>query len=269
MLTGVGVDCRRQPPRCGTSCSRSTCGAACSSSIPRATTSATRAARPADHGRAASPKSRGASTSCARSRPRARFIAHKLAHVLRRRRSAAGAGRRAWRSTFQQTDGDIAAVLRTLFESTEFERVARRRSSRTRCTSSFLGCAWPTTATRSRDYRPMLDWLNALGEPLVRRIRARRLSARPKPRGRARARWRGASRSRAPSAATARTCWTCAARTRPGARRELADATSPRYESRAVPVGRPRGERSNRRRRRPNGTPFCCPRPNGTTADDA
>ena len=122
--------CRRPDPR-----------RACSSSIPTGTTTATR------------------SSSATRSRARgfgeveealdilARAAGHGAPYLAASWRSTSSPTIRrrpwssAWPQTFQHTDGDIAEVLATLFRSPEFKRLARPRSSRTRCTTCLGGAA--------------------------------------------------------------------------------------------------------------------------------
>ena len=63
------------------------------------------------------------------------------------RRAAARAGRQDGR-TFLASDGDIAAVLQTLYASPEFARSLDAGVFRTRCTMCIRRCGWPMPACR-------------------------------------------------------------------------------------------------------------------------
>jgi uncharacterized protein (DUF1800 family) len=82
--------------------------------------------------------------------------------LLRRRRSAAGLVERM-AQTFMRTDGDIAAVLRTMFLSPEFDAaLGGKFKDPMRFVVSAVRFAYdgrPISNTR-----PMLNWLNGLGE---------------------------------------------------------------------------------------------------------
>ena len=93
--------------------------------------------------------------------------------------------RRVWSTrmaeTFQHTDGDIAATLRTLFLSPEFSARRAAASSRTRCATWSRRCASRTTAARSPTAaRCSIGSTPSVKRPSVDRrrmvIRSRRLS---------------------------------------------------------------------------------------------
>ena len=71
--------------------------------------------------------------------------------------------------TFQRTDGDIAAVLRTMFDSPAlFAGSPRKFKDPTQFLVSAMKLAYdgqPIT-----DARPLLNWLNQMGEPVFGRI---------------------------------------------------------------------------------------------------
>lgn len=78
-------------------------------------------------------------------------------------------------TTFKQTDGHIAAVLRTMFTSSEF--IAMRNQSQTEAGKfkdpvqfvvSSLRLAYD--GKRIINYRPVVNWLQQLGEPLYGRV---------------------------------------------------------------------------------------------------
>jgi hypothetical protein len=65
--------------------------------------------------------------------------------------------------TFQRTDGDISAVLRTLFEATELNAaLGSKFKDPTRYVLSSVRLAYDGRTLQNT--RPVLNWLNALGE---------------------------------------------------------------------------------------------------------
>lgn len=77
--------------------------------------------------------------------------------------------------TFEQTDGNIAAVLRTMFTSAEFTASLKRPLTKAgkfkdpvQFVMSSLRLAYDDK--RIVNYRPVVNWLQQLGEPLYRRV---------------------------------------------------------------------------------------------------
>jgi uncharacterized protein (DUF1800 family) len=94
----------------------------------------------------------------------ARFISHKLAlYWLGEEPSAATLERMA--QTFRSTDGDIAATLRTLFATHEFNAsLGHEFRDPQHYVLAALRFAYDGKVIRN--YRPVIGWLGALGEPL-------------------------------------------------------------------------------------------------------
>ncbi|WP_211297643.1 DUF1800 domain-containing protein [Ottowia oryzae] len=103
----------------------------------------------------------------ARAPATARFISGKLAHYwLSDDAPRALVDRMA--QTFQRSDGDIAATLRTLFTSNEFQRGAGGKfKDPMRYVVSALRLSYGDTPILNT--APALGWLNRLGEPLYGR----------------------------------------------------------------------------------------------------
>ena len=77
----------------------------------------------------------------------------------------------AMTTTFEKTDGDIGAVLRTMFTSSDFTSMLKRPDTATgklkdpmQFVVSSLRLAYDGKAITN--YRPVANWLNQLGEPL-------------------------------------------------------------------------------------------------------
>lgn len=75
----------------------------------------------------------------------------------------------AMAQTFQRSDGDIAAVLRTMFDS---PLLLADGSEKFRDPMRFLVAAMKLVANEQpiRNARPLLNWLNQMGEPLFGRV---------------------------------------------------------------------------------------------------
>ena len=103
----------------------------------------------------------------ARAPATARYLSTKLAHYwLADDAPAALIERMA--QTFQRSDGDIAATLRTLFTSSEFAQGAGRKfKDPMRYVVSALRLSYGDTPLMNT--APVLYWLNRLGEPLYGR----------------------------------------------------------------------------------------------------
>lgn len=128
----------------------------------------------------------------------ARFISYKLAvHFVGDAPPPSLVNRMA--GTFTQTDGDIAAVLRTLFLSPELNTTlaSGTRKFRTRCSSWLRRCAWRMTAARWPTCAPPSAGLTSLASRSMAASR-RTASRQRRARGPVLGRWSSASRSRAP-----------------------------------------------------------------------
>jgi len=97
----------------------------------------------------------------------ARFISHQLAqYFVADEPPPTLVARMA--QTFQRTDGDIAAVLRTMFDSPELLRSGRQFIDPTRFVVSSVRLAYDGKPIANA--LPLVYWLDQLGEPLYGRI---------------------------------------------------------------------------------------------------
>ena len=97
----------------------------------------------------------------------ARFISHQLAqYFVADNPPSALVARMA--QTFRQTDGDIAAVLRTMFDSRELLASGRQFMDPTRFVVSSVRMAYDGKPIANA--LPLVYWLDQLGEPLFGRI---------------------------------------------------------------------------------------------------
>jgi uncharacterized protein (DUF1800 family) len=97
----------------------------------------------------------------------ARFISRKLAMFLVSDEPPAALVERM-SQTFRQSDGDIAAMLRTLFDSAEFgQSLGRKFKDPVHYVVSAVRLAYDGKPILNAG--PMLNWLNRMGEPLYGR----------------------------------------------------------------------------------------------------
>ncbi|HEV7618525.1 MAG TPA: DUF1800 domain-containing protein [Burkholderiaceae bacterium] len=97
----------------------------------------------------------------------ARFISRKLAMFLVSDEPPAALVKRM-SQTFRQSDGDIAAMLRTLFDSAEFgQSLGRKFKDPVHYVVSAVRLAYDDKPILNAG--PMLNWLNRMGEPLYGR----------------------------------------------------------------------------------------------------
>ena len=173
VLTGAGLasDTHRG---CRPRCSRCTSGAACSSSTPRGTMPAPRRCWAGPWPRRGWPASRKRSAISCRQPATAKYITTKLATYFVADEPPAALLAKLAR-TFQRTDGSIAAVLREMFLDRTFlasleapaPRLVKFKDPFQFVVSSLRFAYDAETIT---NYRPIVGWLTALGEPLYGRV---------------------------------------------------------------------------------------------------
>jgi uncharacterized protein (DUF1800 family) len=164
ILTGVGVNLSGKPPKVRPDRAHNIAPAICSNSIRTVTTMATSYfSAPLSRGEGLKEVDRG-------DRHSERRAGHRASHQRRARtvfllRHAAGIAGRCMAATFRNSDGDIAAVLQTMFAAPEFKAsLGRKFKDPIHYAVSALRAAYGDTVILNA--QPLLNWLNRMSEPL-------------------------------------------------------------------------------------------------------